>query len=156
MSARSKSISLIIGIVAVIAAAVVVFVFYAQTSVPVQTSVATSTPSGNNGVPAYYHSGIRGVVMLGPTCPVMRVPPDPQCADKPYQTLVSIFRADDPAHAVVITKSGADGTFSAAVAPGDYTLGAGESNLPRCDHPAVTVGLNEFATTTITCDTGIR
>ena len=30
-------------------------------------------------------SGVRGVAMLGPTCPVMRNPPDPQCADKPYQ-----------------------------------------------------------------------
>ena len=26
---------------------------------------------------------IVGTVLLGPTCPVMRDPPDPECADKP-------------------------------------------------------------------------
>lgn len=112
---------------------------------------ATST-----GGTAPYDSGIRGVVMLGPTCPVERIPPDPNCADKPYQTLVAIFRASDATHAVVITSSSASGAFSASLPPGDYTVGAGESNLPRCDHPQVTVLPHIYASTTVSCDTGIR
>ncbi len=115
---------------------------------PAATSTATST--ADNG------SGVSGIVLLGPTCPVERIPPDPNCADKPYATLIAIFPASDPVHAKVITKSAADGTFSASLPPGDYTIGAGDSNLPRCDHPTVTVPANGYATTTVRCDTGIR
>lgn len=117
------------------------------------TAPATST--GTGGI-LPYDSGIRGRVMLGPTCPVERIPPDPNCADRPYQTLVAIFHTSDPVHAFVLTRSDASGTFSASVPPGDYTLGAGESNLPRCGHPQVTVQPQAFASTTIFCDTGIR
>jgi hypothetical protein len=39
-------------------------------------------------------SGISGVVTLGPTCPVMRNPPDPQCADKSYQTNLVLTAPD--------------------------------------------------------------
>ena len=119
------------------------------------SSTATSTGGGTGGI-APYDSGISGVVMLGPTCPVERIPPDPNCADKPYQTLVAIFRANDATHAVMITTSDASGTFAVSLPPGDYTVGAGESNLPRCDHPQVTVLPHTYATTTVSCDTGIR
>ncbi len=118
----------------------------------------TSTPDGGGGGIPPYNSGIRGVVILGPTCPVERIPPDPSCADRPYQTLVTIFRASDPTHAFVSTKSNASGTFSASLPPGNYTISAGDSAvmLPRCDHPQVTVTPNAYATATVSCDTGIR
>lgn len=118
---------------------------------------ATTTPASGGGQGILpYQSGVKGVVMLGPTCPVMRNPPDPSCADKPYSTMVAVFRASDPVHAFAIGKSDAAGRFQFSLPPGDYTLGAGESNLPRCDHPEVTVGPSGYATTTISCDTGIR
>lgn len=126
---------------------------------PAATS-STATTTGGNGsgiggiVPS--GSGIQGIVLLGPTCPVERFPPDPNCADRPYATLVAVFPANDPVHAVRITESDASGTFSVALPPGDYTLGAGQSALPRCAHPAVTVTSGAYATTTIYCDTGIR
>lgn len=101
-------------------------------------------------------SGIRGTVMLGPTCPVERNPPDPACADKPYATLVAVFKSSDPVHAVALSRSGADGAFSFSLPPGAYTLGAGESNLPRCNHPSVTVKPRAYTTAIIDCDTGIR
>ncbi len=116
----------------------------------------TSTPPGGGQGIAPYDSGIRGKVMLGPTCPVQRIPPDPACADKPYRTLVAIFRASDPVHAFVLTESGADGTFSAALPPGEYTIGAGESYLPRCGQAQVTVEPGKYASADISCDTGIR
>ena len=118
------------------------------------TCVADDT-SGGQGI-APYQSGITGSVMLGPTCPVERNPPDPACADKPYATLVAVFRASDPAHPFALGQSAADGSFSFDLPPGDYTLGAGESNLPQCNHPSVTVPAEGYATTTISCDTGIR
>ncbi|MFA6494892.1 MAG: hypothetical protein WC246_00805 [Candidatus Paceibacterota bacterium] len=101
-------------------------------------------------------AGIRGTIMLGPTCPVEHMPPDPNCADKPYQTLVSIFRASDPTHPFLLIMSNVSGTFSVSVPPGQYTLSAGESRLPSCDHPSITVLPHAFSSVTISCDTGIR
>lgn len=120
----------------------------------VPLGAATST-SGMGGI-LPYHSGIRGTVILGPTCPVEQNPPLPQCADKPYQTLVAVFKASDAVHAVALIESGKDGMFSVSLPPGDYTLGAGESMLPRCSHLSVTIPPDAYASTTISCDTGIR
>ncbi len=110
-----------------------------------------------NSIRSLEVSGIRGRVTLGPICPVERTPPDPNCADKPYQTQVMVFRAGDMAHAFLVTKSDASGTFAVYLPPGQYTLGAGEGKfLPRCDRPQVTVTQNTVASATIHCDTGIR
>ncbi|MFA6177425.1 MAG: hypothetical protein WC694_00835 [Candidatus Paceibacterota bacterium] len=116
-----------------------------------------TTPS-NNGSQSIlpYKSGVKGKVVLGPTCPVERNPPDPNCTDKPYKTTVVVFRSNDLVHPFVITTSDANGSFSASLPPGKYTLGAGESNLPRCDHLEITVNINIFTSATISCDTGIR
>src|SRR6185436_19079738 len=40
------------------------------------------TASGDGSGILPYHSGIRGTILAGPTCPVEHMPPDPQCADK--------------------------------------------------------------------------
>jgi len=93
---------------------------------------------------------------MGPTCPVEKNPPDPACADKPYQTLVFVFRASDLTRALTETHSAADGTFTFSLPPGDYTLDVSQSSLPRCDHPSVTVLAGAFVTAVIECDTGIR
>lgn len=113
-----------------------------------------SGPGGQGILP--YRSGIRGTVMQGPTCPVMHEPPDPSCADKPYQTLVAVFRASDPVHAMALLESDAEGAFSVALPPGDYVVGAGERELPRCAHVSVSVGPDTYASVTVACDTGIR
>ncbi len=106
--------------------------------------------------PTQYSSGIKGKVMLGPTCPVEKIPPDPNCGEKPYETLVVVFKKEDPVHAFTITRSDANGVFSFPLPPGEYTLGAGERNIPRCDHPRVTVYPKGYASINISCDTGIR
>lgn len=116
-------------------------------------AIATST--GTGGILSY-DSGIRGTVMLGPTCPVERIPPDLACADKPYKTPVTIFRASDMTRAFILTQSDVNGVFSATMPPGEYVLGAGQSNLPRCNRTQVTVLPASFTSTTIFCDTGIR
>jgi hypothetical protein len=113
------------------------------------------TSSGTGGV-SPNGSGIRGTVTLGPTCPVERIPSYPHCADRPYQTSVTIFRASDPAHAFLVTKSDAGGTFEVSLPPGEYTLSAGAGKLPGCNHPRITVEPNTMVPATISCDTGIR
>ncbi len=107
------------------------------------------------GVPSI-KSGIKGRVMLGPTCPVQRIPPDPNCADKPYSTLIAVFSSSDPVHAQVLTTSNADGTFSISLPAGRYIVGAGEKNLPRCPVQEIVVETSTVENVDISCDTGIR
>ncbi len=111
--------------------------------------------TGTNAV-LPYDSGIRGSVLLGPVCPVEQNPPAPQCAERPYSTLVVVFRTSDPVHAIAFAQSNASGTWSVALPPGSYVLGAGESASPQCDHPNVTVTAGAYASATVRCDTGIR
>ncbi len=103
-------------------------------------------------------SGISGTVTLGPTCPVMRIPPDPQCADKPYQTSIDIFTAggSNPKQiGKVITDS--SGKYSIKLPAGVYTLKpAGGSVLPRCESKNVTVTANTITEADLSCDSGIR
>jgi hypothetical protein len=124
---------------------------------PCPNITSTSSKNGTGQEEIFpYNSGIQGTVMLGSMCPVQRIPPDPNCDDKPYQTLITIFHTSDLEHASAIINSDAKGVFSISLPPGDYTLEAGGSNFPRCDHPQVTVGSDSYTSIAISCDTGIR
>ncbi len=113
--------------------------------------VATTTSSGGT-----YASGVRGTVSLGPTCPVERIPPDPSCANKPYATAITVYRAN-ASTPYIIGNSDAGGTFAFSLPPGYYTLVvSGGAVFPRCSKVDVTVQKNAYATTTISCDMGIR
>ena len=104
-----------------------------------------------------YNSGVRGAVLLGPICPVMQNPPDPQCADKPYQTAIIVFRASNTTNAFASTQSGEDGRFEISLPPGDYVLRpAGKNPFPYCSEQTVTVEPDAYTETNISCDTGIR
>ncbi|MFA6006194.1 MAG: Gmad2 immunoglobulin-like domain-containing protein [Candidatus Paceibacterota bacterium] len=106
--------------------------------------------------PAPITSGIQGTVTLGPTCPVMRDPPDPQCADKPYQTTVQIFKKGS-ATATVSAPTDALGHYTATLAPGTYTVqAAGGQMLPRCAPQDVIVMSKVMSELNLSCDTGIR
>ncbi len=101
------------------------------------------------------NSGVRGVVMMGPTCPGP-VSSEKNCADKPYKTLIAIFPANDPVHAFSFTESKDDGTFEAVLPPGEYILGVGEAKIPSCEHPKIIVKPGAFTEANISCDTGLR
>lgn len=114
------------------------------TATPVPTGVSSS------------NSGVRGMVLLGPTCPVMRNPPDPQCADKPYATEILVYQSGSNTLRTSGT-SNTSGAFEFSLSPGTYRLVAkGGAMLPRCNDTSVTVSPNAYVTTTISCDTGIR
>jgi len=99
-----------------------------------------------------YTSGVQGVVLLGPQCPVVRE--DEPCPDKPYQTTVDIFRAGTLFASFATDKNG---TFEASLPPGNYVLRPrGGDVFPTCSDLAVTVGPNNVEQVTLSCDTGIR
>ncbi|HUX35614.1 MAG TPA: hypothetical protein VMV71_01110 [Candidatus Paceibacterota bacterium] len=115
---------------------------------------ASSTDGGAGILP--YNSGVRGTVLLGPACPVERIPPDPGCADKSYSVNISVFHAGASA-LYASGKSDENGIFQFSLPPGSYTLKAESGSMfPRCGSADVTVGPIGYATTTIFCDTGIR
>ncbi|MCR4279496.1 MAG: hypothetical protein NUV78_02025 [Candidatus Zambryskibacteria bacterium] len=103
-------------------------------------------------------SGVRGIVMLGPTCPVVQDPPDSECDDKPFKTNLVLTTADG----VSIVKSfssDAQGKFSIAVSPGYYLIRSapGGPIMPSCAKgEVIEVRANSYTVTTVSCDTGIR
>lgn len=99
---------------------------------------------------------VHGQVLLGPTCPVERIPPDPACAPKPYKTTINIYRSvTKPPYKKVATD--ASGRFTISLAPGTYILRAkGASIYPRCTDLKIIVIAKKSQIVKIDCDTGIR
>jgi hypothetical protein len=98
---------------------------------------------------------VTGTVTLSPICPVERIPPEPQCAPKPYQTKIDVFTTDGT-ELVKTIQTGADGRFSATLPRGDYSFQAGGGIvMPRCSPVEVHVQAT-ISTVDISCDTGIR
>ncbi|MBU6490708.1 hypothetical protein KGQ25_00880 [Patescibacteria group bacterium] len=114
----------------------------------------TATGTGNSILP--YDSGVQGIVSLGPTCPVERIPPDPSCADKPYATAIAVYHTGSQS-VFLMGNSDASGAFKFSLPPGAYTLQATNGKtFPRCTAVTVSVPASGYASTTISCDTGIR
>lgn len=114
--------------------------------------VATTTKP----IPA--SSGISGTVLLGPTCPVMRNPPDPQCADKPYSVALEVTTING-SNIIANLFSDSQGKFKVNIAPGEYTIKSvnKSSPYPRCSSNGnVSVRKNVFTEIIVSCDTGIR
>ncbi len=102
-------------------------------------------------------SGIRGVVLLGPRCPVV-VESSP-CPDEPLQATIDVYSADRSRKVASIT-SDVDGHFQLALNPGDYYLDPlppdPDSTLPAGSPATVTVTPGEWTDVSISYDTGIR
>lgn len=99
-------------------------------------------------------SGVTGAVMIGPTCPVVRI--NEPCPDRPFETALRVVT--DPGDDVVATaRSGKDGRFRVMLAPGDYRIEAVLQQSPPSGAPvAFTVRAHQFTTVTVTLDSGIR
>lgn len=101
---------------------------------------------------------IRGKVTLGPTCPVMRIPPDPACADKPYKTTVQIIAINSPKSSpFAVVETDDQGRFKITLPPGEYGIQPmGGNPLPRCETKNITVEPDTMIDVNLSCDTGIR
>ena len=83
---------------------------------------ATSvSPAGSASADAGGTVEVTGQVTAGPTCPVVRDPPDPACDARPVPgaTLVLI---DEEGHEANRVTSAEDGSFAVRLAPGRYRL----------------------------------
>jgi len=106
-------------------------------------------------------SGIRGKVLLGPTCPVVTFPPNPNCDHKPYQVGI-VVKSDsqkrdlsDAGKEVARFRSSSKGEFRACLPPGTYILeseSSGVATLSFMRPQPVKVEPNKFATVTIHID----
>jgi hypothetical protein len=101
---------------------------------------------------------VKGTVLLSPTCPVERIPPDPQCAPKPFLTIIGVSRNIETPTAFETAQSDASGSFQFVLQPGEYDFfhPQGAVAYPRCEEKVITVRAGETSDITISCDTGIR
>lgn len=115
-----------------------------EIGIPIETPVAPS--------------GIRGTVVLGPTCPVESTPGanDPVPCLTPYSANLVII--DSEGARVESVTSAADGSFQVDVPPGDYvvTPATGADTYPVAQPVSVTVAAGQYASVEINYDTGIR
>jgi hypothetical protein len=100
-------------------------------------------------------SGATGYAHVGPTCPVVRNPPDPACEDRAYAGTFVIESIGG--RAVTEVTTGSDGRFSVGLAPGSYHLRL-RSNavLPALAPIAFTVRDGAWTTLDLALDSGIR
>lgn len=101
---------------------------------------------------------LSGIVQAGPTCPVVRDPPDPACEDRPVAG-AEIVVVDAQGQEVSRTTSDADGAFTFGLAAGEYQLVPQpvEGLLGTASPIAVVVVDGaDIEPVTIVYDTGIR
>ena len=103
-------------------------------------------------------SGIRGTVVLGPTCPGGQEPGDnpPVACLTPYAA--SLVVTDSEGAPAARVASSADGKFQVDLPPGEYvvTPATGADTYPIAQPVSVTVSAGQYAEVEINYDTGIR
>ncbi|MDP3955752.1 MAG: Gmad2 immunoglobulin-like domain-containing protein [bacterium] len=105
-----------------------------------------------------FNSGVRGRVLRGPVCPVMQNPPDPNCADKPYESVVQVITAGTSKNSLFSSvETNMDGEYQAMLPPGNYSIQAvGGNPFPACSAVSVTIEPDVMTDLNLSCDTGIR
>lgn len=99
---------------------------------------------------------IYGDVIIGPTCPVERMPPDPNCADKPFEGEFALTSADG-SNVIKNFSSDANGKFSFEVARGEYLIRLAKPNImPSCFSDVIKLEANSSVYVVVSCDSGIR
>ena len=105
--------------------------------------------------PVTFATGIRGVALAGPTCPVAR-PNDPGCAGRPVTGAVIHVIAADGVEAATLTTD-ASGGFAVELTPGSYRVIAdGVEGLMRSPEPVSVTVKGSVVDVQLSYDTGIR
>jgi hypothetical protein len=99
-------------------------------------------------------SGITGLVLIGPMCPVMRV--DEPCPDHPFAATLII--RDSQGRELCAASSLEDGRFVVGLPPGSYELIplTGPGGLPAAASQWVAVAPGQYTAVTVSYDSGIR
>lgn len=99
-------------------------------------------------------SGIRGVVVSGPRCPIVTV--ENPCPDRPVAGIVVQLTA--PVGSTRETRTNTAGRFEVAVAPGEYVVQpvVDRGGVGFAKPLQVTVPEGRFVEVTLQVDTGIR
>lgn len=106
-----------------------------------------------DATPASPGSGISGIALAGPRCPV--VVAESPCPDTPWSGTVRVVEADGTV--VAETRTDAQGRFEVPVPPGTYSVLAGASAGPGSGAVhGVRVIAGRITSVDLTVDTGIR
>lgn len=107
------------------------------------------------GITAQGIGHVKGTILLGPTCPVVKDPPDLKCADKP---IFGEFIIQNAMGNVEFTRFGTqrDGSFSVPLPTGEYYITWAEPQGPGVQGHLVNVLAGEVSEYTITFDSGMR
>lgn len=102
-------------------------------------------------------TGIEGVALAGPVCPVETVPPDPDCAARPVAAATVVIRAARGAE-VARSVTAADGSFFVELPAGAYVVEPqpAENLMGTPSAQDVTVVAGRVASVQLEYDTGIR
>lgn len=104
---------------------------------------------------------LKGIISIGPLCPVETIPPDPGClptAETYKEYPVSVYTSDGKKKISALNPS-LDGKFTCELSPGNYLVelekslnNIGSSNLPE----EISIISGDTTGFTVTIDTGIR
>ncbi len=98
---------------------------------------------------------VSGRVTISPTCPVERIPPDPNCAPRGYKTTVSVKNSGGKSVMSAVTDD--SGNFAFDLTAGSYTFEATSGKpFPSCSPVVVKVINKNNEKVSINCDSGIR
>ena len=119
------------------------------------TFVAGCDKSGDS------HGFIKGIISIGPICPVEKIPPDPGCLPtvETYKAYpVSVYSSDGKKKIVQLNPS-LDGSYICEIPDGNYLVildkpqnNIGGSNLPA----SISISSKDTTKLNINIDTGIR
>jgi len=108
-------------------------------------------------LPEVIDSGVKGVVTIGPTCPVVREPADPNCADKPYKTTLVLSNTITGRNGGILIQTDANGAFSHLLTPGTYIIRSqNDAMYPRLAPVTFEVEKNKMTVLELQFDSGIR
>jgi hypothetical protein len=125
-----------------------------STTSPATSPTPVSPSSGSHDEEV--SGGVMGVVTIGPTCPVMRNPPEPECADKPYETSL-VISSSITGKTVATVRTDADGRYSQELPKGTYVIKAASDVMPPRLQPATFVVDDDIVTVlNLSFDSGIR
>ncbi len=107
------------------------------------------------GITAQGIGRVSGTILLGPTCPVVKDPPDPACTDKP---IFGEFIVQNAMGNIEFARFGTteNESFSISLPAGEYSIAWAKLLGPGIQGQLVNVIAGETSEYTILFDTGIR